>query len=84
MANSRLRSQIVHLTGKRLLCHCLDRQRCHGDVLMAEFRRQFPHAVDRQASAQQPATQQVLAFLARLREPPESDDESSTEGGAPP
>ena len=82
-ADSSLRSQIVHLSGKRLLCHCLDSQRCHGDILIAEFRRQVPQAYDRQASVQSPASPRILAFLASLREPPESDDDSSADDGAP-
>ena len=55
MADSQFRRQIAHLTLKSLLCHCVDRQRCHGDVLIAEFLRQFPQAYDRQAPTQQVA-----------------------------
>ena len=39
-----LRAEVKHLRVKRLLCHCRPAQGCHGDVLIAEFRRQFLRA----------------------------------------
>ena len=39
-----LRAEVKHLRVKRLLCHCRPAQGCHGDVLIAEFRHQFPRA----------------------------------------
>ena len=73
-----LSDSVWKLSGRRLLCHCKDSQRCHGDILISEFRRQFPRAYDHA-----PPTASVLDFLARLREEPESDDTSADEGAPP-
>ena len=47
-----LREQTLHaslwtLSGTRLVCHCRANERCHGDVLVEEFRRTYPTAYDR-------------------------------------
>ena len=73
-----LSDSLWKLSGRRLLCHCKDSQRCHGD-----FRRQFPCACDRSQFSAAPPTASVLDFLARLREEPESDDTSADEGAPP-
>ena len=74
---------VWRLSGRRLLCHCKDTQKFHGDKLISEFRRQFPGAYDRSRFSSVPPSARVLGFLARLREEPESDDTSADEGAPP-
>ena len=71
------------LSGTRLVCHCCANDRCHGDILLEEFRRSYPSAHDREGSHGPPPEANVLNCVARLREEPESDDGSSADEGVP-
>ena len=61
----------------------MENQACHADVLITEFRRQFPSAFDRDLLGGEPPSPTVLNFLAQLRGEPERDDGSSADEGAP-
>ena len=52
-----------------------------SDVLIAEFRRQFPAAFDRDLLGGEPPSSTVLNFFAQLRVEPEPDDGSSADEG---
>ena len=65
------------------MCHCLVHQNCHGDVLVEEFRSQFPQVFDRSVLGGNPPPAQTFDFLAKLREEPDSSEGSSTDEGAP-
>ena len=54
--------------------HCRATEDCHGDVLIEEFRRLYPAAHDRNQPRGVPPGPDILSFLARLREEPESDE----------
>ena len=82
-SDEQLKSKIWCLSGRRLICHCLENQACHADVLITEFRRQFPSAFDRDLLGGEPPSSTVLNFLAQLRGEPEQDDGSSADEGAP-
>ena len=82
-SDEQLKSNIWSLSGRRLICHCLENQACHADVLVTEFRRQFPSAFDRDQLGGEPPSSAVLNFLAQLRGEPEQDDGSSADEGAP-
>ena len=71
------------LSGTRLVCHCRATEDCHGDVLIEEFRKLYPAAHDRNQSYVAPPGPEILNFLARLREEPESDEGSSADEGVP-
>ena len=73
----------MDLSERRLLCHCLPDQSCHGDVLVAEFRSQFPEAYDRDDARTGPPSTEVLRFLSELREEGNEDEGSSPDGGVP-
>ena len=71
------------LSGRRLICHCRPTERCHGDVLIEQFRVTYPNAYDRTAHGENPPEPRVLSFMAKLREEPDSDDGSSPDEDAP-
>ena len=71
------------LSGTRLVCHCRATEDCHGDVLIEEFKKLFPTAHDRNQPCDVPPGHEILSFLARLREEPESDEGSSPDEGVP-
>ena len=71
------------LSGTRLVCHCRATEDCHGDVLIEEFRKLYPTAHDRNQLRGAPPGHEILSFLARLREEPESDEGSSPDEGVP-
>ena len=71
------------LSGTRLVCHCRANERCHGDVLVEEFRKSHPTAYDRSDCHGAPPEPGGLSFMARLREEPDSDDGSSPDEGVP-
>ena len=71
------------LSGTRLVCHCRATEDCHGDVLIEEFKKLFPTAHDRNQPCGVPPGHEILSFLARLREEPESDEGSSPDEGVP-
>ena len=79
-----LRETLWTMSGLRLVCHCKPTQECRGDAIIREFRQQFPGAFDREASASEPPSSRVLNYLARLREEPESEADTSPDEGAPP
>ena len=79
-----LEADIWTLSGTRLVCHCRESQECHGDVLVREFKRQFPGAYDRAAVSAVPPSSAVLNYLARLREEASSSEGSSADEGAAP
>ena len=81
--DSSLCADIWSLSGLRLVCHCKLSQKCHADVLVDEFRSQFPQAFDRSVSGGRPPPAQTLNFLAKLREEPDSSEGSSADEGAP-
>ena len=76
-----LRADVWSLSGLRLLCHCTPMQSCHADVIIGEYRRQFPDAYDREATSSNPPGSEVLNFLARLREEDEKEEGSSADEG---
>ena len=82
-ADQVLRNSLWTLSGTRLICHCRVTEDCHGDVLIEEFRQLYPDAYDRNLPRSSPPGREILSFLARLREEPESDDGSSLDEGAP-
>ena len=69
--------------GTRLVCHCRATEDCHGDVLVEEFRKMYPAAHDRNRPGDAPPGHEILSFLARLREEPESEEGSSPDEGVP-
>ena len=79
-----LRETLWTMSGLRWVCHCKQRQECHGDAIIQEFRRQFPEARDRAASMSALPSSRVLNYIARLREEPESEDDTLPDEGAPP
>ena len=54
---------------------------CHGDVLVEEFRRAYPTAFDRTDFHATSPGPQILSFMAKLRDEPESDDGSTRDEG---
>ena len=73
LTDTSVRDRLWTLSGVRLVCHCKLAQRCHGDIIIREFRAMFPDAFDRDDSE-----------CAGLREEPASGSESSPDEGAPP
>ena len=82
-ADPALRNSLWTLSGTRLVCHCRATEDCHGDVLIEEFRSLYPGAHDRNQHRGAPPGPEILSFLARLREEPESDEGSSPDEGVP-
>ena len=71
------------LSGRRLICHCRPTERCHGDVLIEQFRDSFPDAYDRTTGGLKPPEPRVLTFMEKLREEPDSDEGSTPDDDAP-
>ena len=71
------------LSGRRLVYRCKPTQCCHGDVLIEEFVKSYLSAHNRKDLASEPPSAEVLDFVARLREEPESESESSPDEGVP-
>ena len=67
-----LRAKVWSLAGCWLVCHCTPEQECHADIIIAEHRRQFPDAHDRDSHDSQVPSSTVLNLLSRLREDPDS------------
>ena len=59
------------------------RERCHGDVIVEEFRRTYPVECDRTDNQGPQPNAKVLDYVAKLREESESDDGSSPDEGVP-
>ena len=83
LADHVLHNSLWTLSGTRLVCHCRATEDCHGDVLVEEFRKLYPAAHDRNQPCGVPPGHEILSFLARLREEPESDEGSSPDEGVP-
>ena len=83
LADPALRNSLWTLSGTRLVCHCRATEDCHGDVLVEEFKKLYPAAHDRNQPRGVPPGHEILSFLARLREEPESDEGSSPDEGVP-
>ena len=79
----RVRSRLWILSGARLICHCTSKQACHTDAIIDSFHILFPDAYDRENTAGEPPTSEVLNYLALLRQEPESDPGSSADEGVP-
>ena len=71
------------LSGTRLVCHCRANEKCHGDVLVEEFRKSYPIACNRADGQGPPPDSRILDNVAKLREEPDSDDGSSPDEGVP-
>ena len=82
-ADPALRNSLWTLSGTRVVCHCRATEDCHGDVLIEDFRNLHPAAHDRNQPRGAPPGPEILSFLARLREEPESDEGSSPDEGVP-
>ena len=83
LSDQKLYDSLWTLSGRRLVCHCRPSEKCHGDVLIEEFRNTFPDAYDRAAGHGAPPEPGVLSFMARLREEPEGDEGSSSDEEVP-
>ena len=83
LADPALHNSLWTLSGTRLVCHCRATEDCHGDVLVEEFKKLYPAAHDRNQPHGVPPGHEILSFLARLREEPESDEGSSPDEGVP-
>ena len=83
LADKGLHRSLWTISGTRLVCHCRVTEDCHGDVLVEEFRKMYPDAYDRTQRYSVPPEPEILSFLARLREEPESDEGSSPDEGVP-
>ena len=79
-----LRAKVWSLAGCWLVYHCAPEQECHADIIIAEYRRQFPDAYDRDGAESPVPSSSVLNLLSRLREEPDSSDGSSADEAAPP
>ena len=83
LADPVLHNSLWTLSGTRLVCHCRATEDCHGDILVEEFRKLYPAAHDRNQPCGAPPGHEILSFLARLREEPESEEGSSPDEGVP-
>ena len=83
LADPALYNSLWTLSGTRLVCHCRATEDCHGDVLVEEFKKLYPAAHDRNQPCGAPPGHEILSFLARLREEPESEEGSSPDEGVP-
>ena len=66
------------LSGKRLLCHCRQNDKCHSDNLRDLFCNWQPHAFD-PSSSERPPLSSELNILAKGREDREDSEESGLE-----
>ena len=78
-----LRSHFWRLSGLRLVCHCRLSQACHGNVIIREFSHRYLGAFNREEMDGAVPSSMVLNCMSRLREEPESGDESSADEGVP-
>ena len=78
-----LRSSLWALSGCRFLCHCKAGHQGHGDEIVKGYRDMNPGAYDSDDESTGPPTAGVLDNLAKLREDPPEDSESSSDEGAP-
>ena len=62
------------------MCHCLLAQHFHGDVLIDEFRKSYLDAHDTNELKGDPPSA-ILNFVARLREEPVADSDSTADEG---
>ena len=76
-------SQLINLSGHRLLCHCKRSQQCHADAIIAKFAELYPGAYDRDSTTERVPTSEELNLLATLRQEPSSDEGSSADEGVP-
>ena len=83
LGDDNLNRSLWTLSGRRLVCHCQLAQRCHGDVLVEEFKKSYPAAYDRNKHDGDPPSALILNFMARLREEPEEDSDSTADEGVP-
>ena len=81
--NQDLNDALWQLSGARLVCHCRPGEPCHADIIRKVFSQRFPDAHDRDNEGMEPPTEQVLNYMAKLREVPEQSDGSSADEGAP-
>ena len=72
-----------YLASDQFATVCRPADKCHGDVLIEEFRNSHPDAYHRATGGGAPPEPGVLSFMARLREEPASDDGSSLDEGVP-
>ena len=78
-----LTSQLISLSGRRLLCHCKRSQQCHADAIIAKFIELHPREYDRERTTERVPTSEELNLMATLREEPPSDEGSSADEGVP-
>ena len=78
-----LSSQLINLSGHRLLCHCKRSQQCHADAIIAKFAELHPGAYDRDRAAERVPSSEELNLLSTLRQEPPSDEGSSADEGVP-
>ena len=78
-----LSSQLINLSGRRLLCHCKRFQQCHADATIAKFAELYPGAYDRDRAAERVPTSEELNLMATVREDPSSDEGSTADEGVP-
>ena len=83
LGDSKLRETLWSLSGRTLVCRCQLSQPCHGNVLFEEIRRVFPDAHDRNDLKSSPPSDSMLDFMARLREEPDTESDSSPDKGVP-
>ena len=76
-----LSSQLINLSGNRLLCHCKRYQQCHADAIIAKFIELHPGAYNRERTTERVPTSEELNLMATLREEPSSDEGSSADEG---
>ena len=67
------------LSGCRLLCHCRRDQACHGDMIIRHLKLRYPTAHDSHDAMSKAPRTDVLNYMAKLRETPESDDGSTAD-----
>ena len=81
--STELSSQLINLSGRRLLCHCKRFQQCHADAIIAKCAELCPGAHDRDRTAERVPTSEELNLMAILREEPSSDEGSTADEGVP-
>ena len=77
LSDQKLYDSLWTISGRRLVCRCRASEKCHGEVLVEEFRNSFLEAYDRTAGHGAPPEPAVLSFMAKMPEEPESDEGSS-------
>ena len=84
LSSPQLLEELWTLSECRVVCHCRPEQECHGDVIIRQVRLRYPSAHDRNVPLSAAPMTNVLQYMARLRETPESDDGSTADDDAPP